>query len=149
MTEPVLLTREQLLQHLNDRGYPVTASYLNKACLPSINAGPPVAKYWGRRPLYHLDAALAWAEVRSQARPKTRRIPIGETMSGKQDGDVYKPSEADWDGIVKLFAKTGHWSMHVGPDPTSKACRCPKEILRRYDINLETGERKPRPRSRS
>jgi len=62
-----LLTREQLCQRLNERGYPITASYFNKVCSPSVNAGPPVAKYWGKRPLYHLEAGLAWAEARCTA----------------------------------------------------------------------------------
>ena len=59
-----LLTREQVRQRLNDRGFPLTASYFNKICLPSRNAGPPIAKWWGKRPLYSLDAAFAWAESR-------------------------------------------------------------------------------------
>jgi hypothetical protein len=59
-----LLTREQVRQRLNERGYPITASYFNKVCLPSVAAGPPVAKQWGKRPLYDLEAALAWAESR-------------------------------------------------------------------------------------
>ena len=59
-----LLTREQLLQRLNERGYVMSASYFAKICLPSRNEGPPVAKQWGKRPLYDLDAALAWAEGR-------------------------------------------------------------------------------------
>ena len=61
---PPLLTREQLRQRLNAQGYPISASYFNKVCLPSVNGGPPVAKQWGKRPLYDLDAALAWAESR-------------------------------------------------------------------------------------
>jgi hypothetical protein len=63
-TKPPLLTREQVRQRLNEHGYPITASYFNKVCLPSRNAGPPVAKLWGKRPLYDLNAALAWAEAR-------------------------------------------------------------------------------------
>jgi hypothetical protein len=63
-TKSALLTREQVRQRLNERGYPITASYFNKVCLPSRNAGPPVAKLWGKRPLYDLNAALAWAEAR-------------------------------------------------------------------------------------
>jgi hypothetical protein len=47
-----LLTREQLRRELNARGYVISASYFNKICL------------WGKRPLYHLDAGLAWAEGR-------------------------------------------------------------------------------------
>jgi hypothetical protein len=59
-----LLTREQLRLQLNERGYPITPSYWNKINLPSVNAGPPVAKWFGKRPLYSLDDALAWAESR-------------------------------------------------------------------------------------
>jgi hypothetical protein len=63
-TKSPLLTREQVRQRLNEHGYPITASYFNKVCLPSRSAGPPVAKLWGKRPLYDLNAALAWAEAR-------------------------------------------------------------------------------------
>jgi hypothetical protein len=67
-TSSPFLTREQVLQRLNERGYPIKASYFNKICLPSRNAGPPAAKLWGHgkrpRPLYKLDDALAWAEQR-------------------------------------------------------------------------------------
>jgi hypothetical protein len=58
------LTRDQLLSRLNERGYPIKPTYFHKMCLPSRNAGPPVAKWWGKRPLYKLDDALAWAELR-------------------------------------------------------------------------------------
>jgi hypothetical protein len=70
--KPPLLTREQLRQRLNARGYPISASYFNKVCLPSVSAGPPVAKQWGKRPLYDLDAGLAWAE--SRCRPITQQV---------------------------------------------------------------------------
>jgi hypothetical protein len=59
-----LLTREQLRYELNVRGYVISASYFSKICLPSRNEGPPVAKQWGKRPLYELEAGLAWAESR-------------------------------------------------------------------------------------
>jgi hypothetical protein len=58
------LTREQLRHELNVRGYVISASYFSKICLPSRNAGPPVAKQWGKRPLYTLEDGLAWAEGR-------------------------------------------------------------------------------------
>jgi hypothetical protein len=45
-------------------GYSISLSYWNKINLPSVNAGPPVAKWFGKRPLYRLDEALAWAESR-------------------------------------------------------------------------------------
>ena len=68
-TAPALLTREQLRLKLNESGYPLTQSYFNKISLPSVNAGPPVAKWWGRRPLYRLDEALDWAESRCGSSP--------------------------------------------------------------------------------
>lgn len=59
-----LLTREQLRYELNMRGFPMSSSYFNKICLPSVNAGPPVCKQWGKRPLYSLEEGIAWAEAR-------------------------------------------------------------------------------------
>ena len=59
-TEPIetpLLTRDQVRERLNAEGYPLKASYFNKICLPSRDAGPPVAKWWGKRPLYRLSDA--------------------------------------------------------------------------------------------
>jgi hypothetical protein len=71
-TTTPLLTREQLRQRLNALGYVISASYFNKVCLPSVNAGPPIAKQWGKRPLYDLEAALAWAE--SRCRPVSQQV---------------------------------------------------------------------------
>lgn len=59
-----LLTREQLRHELNARGYPMSASYFSKLCLPSVGGGPPIDRQWGKRPLYRLEDALAWAESR-------------------------------------------------------------------------------------
>jgi hypothetical protein len=64
------LTREQLRQRLNAAGYPITASYFAKVCLPSVGGGPPVARQWGKRPLYEWDAGLAWAEARCRPVPQ-------------------------------------------------------------------------------
>jgi hypothetical protein len=58
------LTREQLRRRLNDRGFPMSHGYFNYLCLPSQGLGPPIAKWWGARPLYDLEAGLAWAEGR-------------------------------------------------------------------------------------
>jgi hypothetical protein len=68
-TTTALLTREQLRLKLNERGYPLTVSYFNKICLPSVGDGPPVAKWWGKRPLYNLEDALAWAKSRCSSEP--------------------------------------------------------------------------------
>ena len=71
-TSVPLLTREQLRHRLNECGYPISASYFNKVCLPSVNAGPPVAKQWGKRPLYNLEAGLAWADTTARNTLLTR-----------------------------------------------------------------------------
>ena len=70
-TPEALLTREQLRVRLNERGYPITASYWAKINLPSVNAGPPVARWFGKRPLYRLEDGVTWAESRcSSSRSK-------------------------------------------------------------------------------
>jgi hypothetical protein len=76
-----LLTREQLRLKLNEQGYPLTASYFNKISLPSVNAGPPVAKWWGKRPLYRLDDALAWVERRCGSAPGRLIAPISSHVA--------------------------------------------------------------------
>jgi hypothetical protein len=67
-----LMTRKQTLEYLHSLGFPMTETYFNKICLPSRNAGPPVAKLWGPRPLYDAELVLAWAE--SRCRPVTQRV---------------------------------------------------------------------------
>jgi hypothetical protein len=58
------LTRAQLRQRLNDRGFVISPGYFNYLCLPSQNQGPPIARWWGARPLYDLEDGIAWAEGR-------------------------------------------------------------------------------------
>jgi len=62
-TEP-LMTREQTAEFLTARGYPITKGTLEQ--FASRKIGPPVAKIWGRKPLYLPSAALAWAESRAR-----------------------------------------------------------------------------------
>jgi hypothetical protein len=81
-TAAPLLTREQVRLKLNERGYPLTASYFNKISLPSVNAGPPAAKWWGKRPLYRLDEALAWAEARCGSSPGKLVTGEAEMLQG-------------------------------------------------------------------
>jgi hypothetical protein len=63
------MTRDQVREFLSERGYILGASYFNKLCLPSRKAGPPVAVFWGKRPLYRARDALAWAESRCRPAP--------------------------------------------------------------------------------
>ena len=64
-TKP-LLTRSELGAFLRASGYPIGESTLHKLCMPSRGEGPPVAKLWGKRPLYKPEDALAWAEARAR-----------------------------------------------------------------------------------
>jgi hypothetical protein len=58
-----LLTRTQLLDFLRGAGTPIGRSTLNKLCAPSAGQGPPVACWWGKRPLYRAREALAWRQA--------------------------------------------------------------------------------------
>jgi hypothetical protein len=58
------LTRKQLGEQLRKLGYPIGNSTLAKLCAPAISQGPPVAAWWGNRPLYDEDEGIAWAEAR-------------------------------------------------------------------------------------
>jgi hypothetical protein len=66
------LTRRQLAEELRKRGYPIGNSTLVKLCQPSIGEGPPVAAYWGKRPLYDLAQGVAWAEGRLRPAEATK-----------------------------------------------------------------------------
>jgi hypothetical protein len=63
---PDFMTRSQLCSFLNERGYPIGESTLNKLCAPSRGEGPPIAKWWGKRPLYTPGSGLAWAQNRAR-----------------------------------------------------------------------------------
>jgi hypothetical protein len=59
------LTRKQLGKRLREHyGFPIGDSTLAKLCAPAIGQGPPVAAWWGNRPLYDEDEAVIWAERR-------------------------------------------------------------------------------------
>jgi hypothetical protein len=57
-----LMTRQQLVPFLNANGIPISESTLSKLCAPSVNRGPPVASWWGKRPLYAPGPGLEWAK---------------------------------------------------------------------------------------
>jgi hypothetical protein len=60
------MTRAQVCAHIRAHGYPIGRSTMDKLCAPAINDGPPVAAWWGRRPLDDPDEALVWAEKRTR-----------------------------------------------------------------------------------
>jgi hypothetical protein len=67
-TKP-LMTRRQLVEHLNDNGIPITLRSLNQRCAPARAEGPEPEAFWGRIALYNPEKALQWA--RALLRPVT------------------------------------------------------------------------------
>jgi hypothetical protein len=60
-----LLTRREAAEFITvGLGMPLAFSTLAKLC--ALHEGPPVARRWGRRPLYLRDDLRAWAEKRSR-----------------------------------------------------------------------------------
>ncbi len=58
-----LLTRGEIVDFLRgELGVPLSLSRFEKICMNG--GGPPVARYWGKRPLYERAASIAWAEGR-------------------------------------------------------------------------------------
>ena len=58
------MTRKQALEFVRAHNFPISDAYFSKLCLPSRNSGPPVACWFGGRPLYEPAAVLAWAKSR-------------------------------------------------------------------------------------
>jgi hypothetical protein len=58
------LTRHQVVELLNESGYPISFSTLTKLCMPSRNEGPPSVGRWANRDLYEPSKVLAWAKAR-------------------------------------------------------------------------------------
>jgi hypothetical protein len=49
-------------------------------------------------------------------------------------------TDEHWDGILKTYAQTGHWTRDVrafGPEPTSPACRAPRHLLVKHGLLTE------------
>lgn len=51
-------------------------------------------------------------------------------------------TEAEWNSTIAFYARTGRWTREFGPDPMSPACRAPRHLLKKHDIDFETGERR-------
>jgi hypothetical protein len=67
-------TREELAALLTERGYKIAFQTLTQLCMPSNPQGPPVAFYWGRRPIYDFDEGLEWARRRAEASTQAREL---------------------------------------------------------------------------
>jgi hypothetical protein len=64
-----LMTRAQLVVFLNASGFPISASVLSKLASPAINRGPPIAAWWGKRPLHAPGPSLEWAKSLLRNKP--------------------------------------------------------------------------------
>jgi hypothetical protein len=60
-----LLTRREAARYINQElGHPLSFSTLTKIC--ALGGGPPIACWWGRRPLYDRNSLRAWTESREK-----------------------------------------------------------------------------------
>ena len=60
-----LLTRREAARYVNDElGHPLSFSTLTKLC--ALGEGPPVARRWGRRPLYERNSLREWVATRGR-----------------------------------------------------------------------------------
>ena len=64
---PEVMIREDIARWLTAQGYPISVRYLAKISGPAIGQGPPVARWWGQRPLYRPAEALEWARARCRS----------------------------------------------------------------------------------
>ncbi|SRR6266700_2066121 len=70
--EEKLLVIQDIPQFIYERrGIRLALSTLEKCCAPSRNEGPPVAKYWGKRPLRRPSDILAWVDARLRDAPQS------------------------------------------------------------------------------
>jgi len=110
-TMPERMTRKETAAFLRDRGFPVGDGTLDKLCMPSAGEGPPVAAWWGRRPLYDPVAVLAWAESRirpAQQRRSTLRPPTRQFTSNT--GEEEQPDDRQRRGAASAGRKNGKGS---------------------------------------
>jgi hypothetical protein len=40
----------------------------------------------------------------------------------------------DWNVVIELYKRTGHWSRWAGPDPESPACKAPPDLLEKHGL---------------
>lgn len=72
--------------------------------------------------------AKRWKERSARSAPRLE-------LSKSAPAERFSPTEKDWDGAAAFFARTGHWNIAFGPEPTSTACRCPPAILEKHMPN--------------
>ncbi len=70
-----LRTRKQAVQRLQERGYPIALSTMNKLC--AMGLGPDTAGVFGSRDIYDEDVVVAWAQARAEA-GKAARVKVAD-----------------------------------------------------------------------
>lgn len=55
---------------------------------------------------------------------------LGKQPASSSSGQI------DWDVVLQVFKRTGHWSKWAGSDPSSPACAAPPDLLEKYGIAL-------------
>jgi hypothetical protein len=73
MTSKIRLTRPKLSAFLNENGFPIGKSTIDKLCSPAIDEGPSIDGFLGNRALYDPEVVLAWAESRLSPQRRTPR----------------------------------------------------------------------------
>jgi hypothetical protein len=80
-------TRKELGAKLRELGLPISDSKLNKMCAPAQNLGPPVDVWFGRRPLYDIDAGILWAEsLLRSGRSSLENLPSSQNAQAATGG---------------------------------------------------------------
>jgi hypothetical protein len=81
-------------------------------------------------------------EMRKLQRIGTQYVPMPASWLNSEDfteiavqSFAEQPEAVDWEQVVSVYRRTGHWSRYAGNDPESPACRAPPEILAKYGIS--------------
>jgi len=62
-TRKLRMTRRRAVDFLNEHGWPISNSTMNRKCSPAVNEGPPAAALFNGHYLYEPDDLLQWAEA--------------------------------------------------------------------------------------
>jgi hypothetical protein len=74
--ESEFLFQRDIAPFLRALGYSYSTSEINRLCSPTVDQGPPIARWYGPRPLRRPTDVIGWAAERLQA--KMRRIFNGK-----------------------------------------------------------------------
>jgi hypothetical protein len=89
---PRLYTRKDLVAELKKQGIPISLQTMHRQSMPSNDEeeGPPIACWWGSRPLYRLDEALDWVRSRltKHRPPPAKRRAERADRPGSSDGEA-------------------------------------------------------------